>query len=96
MEQTQIRLTGHIDVPPGRREAVAAALPEHIRLTRAEPGCLQFDVQPDPQVPGRWLVEELFDSREAFEAHQTRARQSRWGEISAGLAREYDVVEVAP
>ena len=43
-----IELTGYIDVPEGRREAIAAALPLHIELTRAEMGCVRFDVTPDP------------------------------------------------
>ncbi len=33
-----ILLTGHIDVPAGRLEAVRAALPRHIASTRAESG----------------------------------------------------------
>ncbi|GKY87654.1 putative quinol monooxygenase [Sinisalibacter aestuarii] len=89
-----IRLTGHIDVPEPRRAAIAAALPEHIRLTRAEPGCLAFEVRPDPAMPGRYTVAELFASRAAFEAHQARVAASDWGRISAGLPRSYTIDEV--
>ena len=96
MEQTHIRLSGHIDVPEERRAAVAEALPEHIRLTRAEPGCLRFEVRCDPRRPGRWLVDELFAGRAAFEAHQARVRASRWGRITEGIPRHYRIEEVAP
>lgn len=88
-----IRLTGHIDVPQARRAAVAAALPEHIRLSRAEPGCRSFDVTPDPDVAGRWQVAESFDDRAAFDAHQARTGASAWGRIAAGLARQYTLAE---
>lgn len=39
-------------------ELVVRHLPEHIRLTRAEPGCLSFEVSQtdDPLI---WRVEEL-------------------------------------
>ena len=91
---TRIRLTGYIDVPPDRRADIAAALPEHIRTTRAEPGCLSFDVDPDPAVAGRYTVSELFASRADFEEHQRRIVASAWGRISDGIARHYDMAEV--
>ncbi len=96
MSRPRIRLSGHLDVPEARRAAVAAALDEHVRLSRAEPGCVYFDVMPDPKVPGRWLVDEMFVDRAAFEAHQRRARQGDWGRITAGLARDYVIEEIAP
>lgn len=86
-------LTGYIDVPEDRRTAIDAALPEHVRLTRAEPGCLRFDVVPDQNQPGRFLVSEEFVDRPAFEAHQARVRSSNWGKISEGIPRQYEIVE---
>ena len=88
-----IELTGYIDVPEGRREAIAAAIPLHIELTRAETGCVRFDVTPDPEVEGRYNVSELFTDRESFDAHQARVKASAWGEISAGMRREYSIRE---
>lgn len=88
-----VTLTGHIDVPPERLEAVAAALPEHIRLTTAEPGCVRFEVRADPATQGRFLVTEEFTDRAAFEAHQTRTATSPWAEITRGLPRDYSVEE---
>ena len=88
-----IELTGYIEVPEGRRDAIAAALPLHVELTRAETGCVQFDVTPDPEVEGRYNVSELFTNRESFDAHQARVKASAWGEISAGMRREYSIRE---
>ncbi|MDP3196502.1 hypothetical protein [Tabrizicola sp.] len=47
MRDGEVRLTGHLvcafqeDV-----ETLRTHLPEHVRLTRAEPGCLSFAVDP--------------------------------------------------
>lgn len=92
---TSIRLTGHIDVPDHDRAAVAAALPEHIRLSRAEPGCLYFEVTPDAEVAGRWQVREMFSTRATFDAHQARLASSDWGRVAQSAARHYTVEEVA-
>ena len=58
-------------------------LPRHLRLTRAEPGCLAFDVTQtdDPLV---WRVAERFADRAAFDAHRARARASAWGRPPPG------------
>ena len=87
----RVFLDGYLEVPPERLAAVIQALPEHIALTRAEPGCLAFDVTPSPHHPDRFLVSEIFADQVAFEAHQARARASAWAEVTAGLPRHYTI-----
>ena len=72
----------------GEAALVRAALDEHISLTRAEPGCLSFDVtqSDDPLI---WDVAEEFTDPAAFEAHQARTRASDWGERTKGITRMY-------
>ncbi len=67
-----------------------AHLPAHLALTRAEPGCLAFDVDPtdDPLV---WRVEERFADEAAFDAHQRRVAASAWGTATAGIDRRYEI-----
>ncbi|SMR71872.1 Quinol monooxygenase YgiN [Aliiroseovarius halocynthiae] len=93
-QKPNIVLTGHIDVPQDRIEAVRAALPAHIALTRAEPGCLSFLVVEDRCHPGRFNVSERFTHRSAFDAHQARTKASDWATITAGIPRHYTVTEV--
>lgn len=68
-------------------------LPEHIRLTREEPGCVSFEVTPtdDPFV---WALNETFTSAETFRAHQARTKASHWGRVSEGILRDFEVTEV--
>jgi quinol monooxygenase YgiN len=87
----EVRLRGYL-VCASHVEAriVTAHLPEHISLTRAEPGCLTFDVTPtdDPLV---WRVDELFRDEDAFAAHQARVDGSSWGRATVGIERRYAV-----
>ena len=91
--KTKVRLRGQITVPAERLAEVRAALPGHIALTRAEPGCLSFDVIEDENQLGRFHVSELFENRAAFDAHQTRMRASDWFHITQGISRDYEVTE---
>lgn len=84
-----VTLTGHITVPPERLAEIRAALPTHIDLTRAEPGCLSFEVTETQ--PGHFDVAERFVDAEAFRAHQERVKTSDWGRISAGIPRDYQI-----
>ncbi|MGO1560911.1 Arginase/agmatinase/formimionoglutamate hydrolase [Actinomycetales bacterium JB111] len=88
---TAVELNGRL-MCRDRDEAaiVLRHLPTHIRLSRAEAGCLRFDVEPtdDPLV---WTVSERFVDREAFDAHQARVRASDWGQATSAIAREYAV-----
>lgn len=76
----------------GQAALVLSHLPEHIRLTRAEVGCLSFEVRQsaDPLV---WDVAEVFSNRAAFEAHQARAAASAWGQATKGIERQYVITE---
>ena len=77
---------------PEEAAIVRTYLPEHIRLSRAEPGCLKFNVVPtdDPLV---WRLDEAFVDRQAFEAHQARTRSSIWFQVSSDLGRDFRVEE---
>jgi quinol monooxygenase YgiN len=88
-----ITLRGWIAVPPDELAGLSPLLDEHVRLTRAEPGCLAFAVTPDPADPGRLDVAERFRDRAAFDAHQARTAASAWGAATRHLARHYRIEE---
>jgi quinol monooxygenase YgiN len=91
---TRIVLTGYILVPEADLEAVKQALPEHIKNTLAESGCIFFEITPDNKDPCRFNVHEVFKDKASFEHHQERAADSEWGSISARVARYYEVTEL--
>ncbi|WP_343068468.1 alpha/beta fold hydrolase [Brachybacterium halotolerans] len=71
-------------------DLVRRHLARHVELTRAEPGCLAFHVEPteDPLV---WTVAETFVDRESFAAHQARVAASAWGQATERIRRDYRV-----
>lgn len=88
-------LKGFIIVPPNDLAAVKDELDNHIQLTRAETGCLIFEVTQDQLNPCRFDVCEEFAEQAAFQAHQARVKSSRWGEITVNVERHYTVTGIA-
>ena len=74
-------------------DRVSMLLPDHIRLTRAEPGCLRFEVLRSYADPCRFAVTEAFRDRAAFDAHRERAAASNWGRSTKGIPRDYEIRE---
>ncbi|WP_037315889.1 putative quinol monooxygenase [Ruegeria halocynthiae] len=89
--EAKVHLDGHITVPEDRLTQVRKALPDHIALTRAEPGCVSFDVTEDAARPGHFNVSEVFENQAAFDAHQYRTKNSEWFRITQGIPRDYSV-----
>lgn len=89
----KIHLNGYLDIPSERWDAVMEALPLHVELTKGEAGCLKFDVTPSDKIPNRLMVSETFIDRAAFDHHNTRAKASVWAEVTAGIAREFNITE---
>lgn len=88
---SEVTLSGELRCADEAEAArVRAHLPAHLALTRAEPGCLAFDVDPtdDPLV---WRVGERFVDEAAFDAHQRRVAASAWGTATAGIDRRYEI-----
>jgi len=91
---SKIILSGFILVNEEDLEAVLAELPNHIKLTREEPGCLVFDVDRDAGDPAKFMVYEEFIDQDAFDRHQARVKASCWGEVASNVDRHYEIKSV--
>lgn len=89
---SSVALTGYIVIPAAERARLLPLLDGHVRLTRAEPGCLAFSVSETVPGSGRFAVAERFRDRAAFDAHQRRAAASAWGAATRHLVREYTIL----
>ena len=69
-QKTGVRLTGQLICRDDREAAVVARhLPDHVALTRREPGCLSFAVSSTSN-PLVWNVEEWFTHPNTFAPHR--------------------------
>lgn len=85
---TQVALSGQIACADmGQLMALLTHVEAHVAASRAEPGCLFFEIAQtdDPLV---WRVEELFRDASALEAHRARTRVSPWAAATSGIPRD--------
>jgi quinol monooxygenase YgiN len=64
-----IILSGTVDVDSEQRDAALQAGLPHMRATRAQSGCLDYNWSADLLTPGRIYVYERWESQAALEAH---------------------------
>lgn len=89
--QGKVIARGTIHCPSSELEAMRPLIDEHVRLSRAEPGCLCFDISPSRHDPEIFTVTEEFVDRDAFAAHTARTRASDWWEKSQHLIRNIHI-----
>lgn len=92
-----IGLTGHLFCSDAAQMMTALSLlPDHVRSSREEPGCLHFDLTQDRDDPSIWHLSELFADADALAAHADRSRTSPWGRDGAAIGRDIHRHEVTP
>lgn len=65
---------GTFAMEPGQRQQFLDSRLEMTRVSRGEPGCLEYTFAPDPIDPGRVVLFERWESREALDAHLVALR----------------------
>jgi quinol monooxygenase YgiN len=83
-----VKLIARIDAKPGQEESLAEALRELSGPSRAEAGCVQYDVCRMKDDPTKLVVVEEWASQEALDAHMAtphfQAFVARIGDALAG------------
>ena len=90
---SKVILKGQLRIPDDDLTTVLDALPEHMALTKKEPGCLVFEVKQHSENANILEVYEEYESREAFTRHQVRTQASMWWEITQHCERQYTISE---
>ena len=70
-------------VKPENVEGFMAATIENHENTRREPGNIRFDVLQNAEDPTRFFLYEVYESKEAVDAHKQTPHYSRWRETVA-------------
>lgn len=69
MSANELRLIADVTAKPAHVDAVRAALQRLVEPSRAEAGCLQYDLHEDLEQPGRFVFFERWTDAAALAAH---------------------------
>jgi quinol monooxygenase YgiN len=93
-------VAGHFEVDPADRDAFIAGREESMRRSRAEEGCIVYAMTADPLEPGRVLLFERWESKEALgkhlEAMRSGPRPSGEIKVLGAEILQYTVADVGP
>ncbi|WP_437969250.1 putative quinol monooxygenase [Sorangium sp. So ce260] len=78
----------HVHVKPELADAFRQATLENARESVKEPGIARFDVVQDIEDPTRFVLVEVYRTREAPAAHKETAHYKRWRDTVAEMVAE--------
>ncbi|WP_437280273.1 antibiotic biosynthesis monooxygenase [Sorangium sp. So ce375] len=78
----------HVHVRPEFADAFRSATIENARESVKEPGIARFDVVQDTEDPARFVLVEVYRTKEAPAAHKETAHYQRWRDTVAEMMAE--------
>ena len=70
---TEVTVIAHINAKDGKEDLVRQALQKMVAPTRAEPGCIRYDLHVDLRNPTHFFFYEIWESVDAHETHMDSA-----------------------
>ena len=67
----KLTIVANVTAKPDKIDLVKTELEKLIAITRAEAGCLQYDLHQDNEDPAHFLFYENWESRELWQAHMS-------------------------
>ncbi len=77
-----------------QREFVKNELLKLIPITRAEEGCISYDLHQDNQNPNVFLFHENWESRELWQAHMENDHLAEYLKVTDGAVEEFILNEM--
>ena len=83
---------GWFELEPSERDAFVVGRLDSVRSSRAEQGCIEYTVAPDPADPGRVILFERWEDQASLDAHLARMQSGRGPEEPAIAPKAASVV----
>lgn len=89
-----LTILAHIHAEVGKIDLVKAELIRLIDVTRAEDGCLQYDLHQDNDDPAHFMFYETWTSRELWQKHMNAPHLAAYGAATEGAVRKFTLHEM--
>ena len=91
---SKLTIVANIKTKSDKVELVKAELEKLIPITRAEEGCINYDLHQDNDNPAHFLFYENWESRELWQAHMGHQHLQDYMAATEGAVEEFTVNEM--
>ncbi len=91
---SRLTIVANIHANPDKIELVKAELEKLLPITRAESGCVQYDLHQDNDNPAHFVFYENWESRELWQAHMNAPHLAAYMEATAGAVAQFTLNEM--
>ena len=89
-----LTIVANITANADKVELVKAELLKLIEITRAEEGCVQYDLHQDNEDPAHFLFYENWESRELWQAHMNAQHLQDYMAATDGAVAKFTLSEM--
>ncbi|MEM7176074.1 MAG: putative quinol monooxygenase [Pseudomonadota bacterium] len=89
-----LTILAQITAAPGKEDLVRTELEKLVPVTRAEPGCLQYDLHHDNEAPGFFVFYENWESRELWQTHMNAPHLAAYMQATDGAVDAFVLNEM--
>lgn len=91
---SKLTIVANIQSHPDKIDLVKAELLKLIPITRAEKGCINYDLHHDNDNPVHFLFYENWESRELWQAHMNNTHLQDYMKATEGAVTEFTLSEM--
>lgn len=95
MSNQKLTIIARITAKEDKREFVKAELLKLIEVTRAEEGCINYDLHQDRENPNFFLFHENWENRELWQIHMGNKHLADYIKATEGAVEEFIVHEMS-
>ena len=96
MSDQKLTIVARILVKEGKVDLVKSELLKLIDTTRAEKGCINYDLHQDNENPNQFLFYENWANRDLWQMHMGNAHLAKYMKATEGAVEEFIVNEMTP
>ena len=91
---TKLTIVANIVANEDKIDLVKAELLKLIEITRAEEGCINYDLHQDNENPAHFLFYENWESRELWQTHMNNTHLAEYMAATEGAVASFTLTEM--
>jgi len=91
---TKLTIVANIKAHQDKVELVKAELIKLIDTTRAEAGCINYDLHQDNENPAHFMFYENWETRELWQTHMANTHLAEYMKATEGAVEEFTLNEM--